>query len=138
MDSISIDLIGSEIDSVVIDQPGRLCIGFSRAYLIKTLTGSDERTRWWQAGRLCIEDAELDSTLPTGPLICAGGDIDDNIYTYRDMIPIPLDSRGRSRCELRFEGEAAPLIVTGTALRLEMQGTPAYIEHLRPSVSSRP
>ncbi|EXJ17127.1 hypothetical protein [Imhoffiella purpurea] len=129
MDSISIELKGSEIASIDCRQDG-LTIEFSRAYLIKTMTGSKERTRWWQAGSLLIDGAETGGDIPSGPLVCAGGDIEENIYTYRDMIPIPLESRGRIRCELSF-GDGESLVVTGTGIRLIMHETPKYIEHLR-------
>lgn len=132
MDSISVDLRGSEISGIE-RLAGGLRIDFSRAYLIKTMTGSAEKTRWWQVGSLIIEGSEAQSAIPTGPQVCLGGDIEDNIYTYRDMIPIPLESRGRVGCRLTLEGVAEPLAVTGTAMRLEMQDTPKYIEHIRPN-----
>ncbi|MBK1722087.1 hypothetical protein [Thiocystis violacea] len=134
MDTINVELKGSEIESIERDGD-RLTILFSRAFLLKTMTGSEEKTRWWQAGSLVIEGAEARTPLPIGPQICVGGDIEENIYTYRDMIPIPFESRGHVGCELRFEGRPEPLIVVGTAVRLNMQGTPKYIEHLRPQSS---
>ncbi|WP_338115471.1 hypothetical protein [Thiocystis minor] len=130
LDSTSIELKGAEISSIDLDQRC-LRIQIARASLIKTLTGSTERTRWWQAGVLRMEDAVLLSPLPVGPLVCTGGDLDENIYTYRDMIPIPLASRGHIRCELHFEGEASPFIVTASTVKLEMLDTPKYLEHLR-------
>lgn len=108
-----------------------MAIEFSRAYLIKSMTGSRENSRWWQAGTLVIEGAELEAPLPLGPLICAGGLITENIYAYRDMLPMPFRSQGRIRCELRFGERVPPLVVEGTGVRLEMQGVPKYIEHLR-------
>ncbi|MEA3276438.1 MAG: hypothetical protein U9Q81_14350 [Pseudomonadota bacterium] len=131
MDSSSIELPGSEIDTISL-QNGCLRVRFSRAFIIKTMTGSVERTRWWQAGELIMEGAEAVGELPSGPLVCAGGDIDENVYTYRDMVPIPLDSRGRTRCELRFRNSDARLIVDGETVRLEMADLPKYIEHIRP------
>lgn len=131
MDSSSIELPGSEISAISL-QDGRLRLSFSRAYIVKTMTGSHERTRWWQSGDLIIEGAKPDSGLPTGPLACTGGDIDDNVFTYRDMIPIPLDTRGRVRCELGFEGIDTRLIVSGETLKLQMEGVPKYIEHIKP------
>ena len=135
MDSSSIELPGSEI-SVISLQDGHLRVSFSRAYIVKTMTGSQERTRWWQSGDLIIEGAIPDSGLPTGPLACTGGDIDDNVFTYRDMIPIPLDTRGRVRCDLGFEGTDTRLIVSGETLKLQMEGVPKYIEHIRPEGGS--
>jgi hypothetical protein len=130
LDSISIDLKGSEIATIDLAD-GCLRLHFSRAYLVKTMTGSNERTRWWQAGDLVIEGAEVASAIPDGPIVCRGGDIDENIYTYRDMIPIPLESRGHARCALMFEGIAEPFVAEGTAIRLVMFDTPKYIEHIR-------
>jgi hypothetical protein len=130
MDS-SIELAGSEIDAIDVDN-GRLRIRFSRAYIVKTLTGSRERTLWWQSGDLIMEGAEVHSELPDGRLVCAGGDIDDNLFTYRNMIPLPLESRGRMRCDLRFRGTDMRLVAVGTGLRLEMEDRPKYIEHIRP------
>jgi hypothetical protein len=97
VDSSSIQLPGSEIAEVTLCD-GTLRIHFSRAYIVKTMTGSAEKTLWWQSGDLVIDRAETQQPLPQGPMICDGGDIDENVYTYRDMIPIPLNGRGHIRC----------------------------------------
>ncbi len=130
MDSSSIELPGSEVEFIELEKD-TLRVRFSRAYIIKTMTGSTDRTRWWQAGDLVLDEAEIDGPLPRGPLVCAGGDIDDNVFTYRDMIPIPLASRGRIRCELRFRDTASSLSAHGRAVRLELEEQPKYIEHIR-------
>jgi hypothetical protein len=127
---MSIDLKGSEIASIDL-QGARLSLHFSRAYLVKTMTGSSERTRWHQAGDLVIDGVEEASTIPSGPLVCRGGDIEENIFTYRDMVPVPLESRGHVRCALMFEGVEDSFVAQGTEIRLEMRETPKYIEHLR-------
>ena len=131
MDSSSIELPGSEVDSVDVDGP-IVRIRFSRAQIVKTITGSVERTRWWQQGEMVFEAASVDGGLPAMPAICVGGDVYDNVYTYRDMVPLPLATRGRAGCRLRFEGDARPLVVDAEALRLEMADVPKYIEHIRP------
>ncbi len=131
MDSSSIDLPGSEIESIDLDD-GVLRVSFSRAYIIKTMTGSVERTKWWQTGDLVMEGVEVAGELPRGALlVCTGGDVGENVYTYRDMIPLPLDSRGRTHCDLSFEGTDRKLTATAETVRLEMRGTPKYIEHIR-------
>jgi hypothetical protein len=136
VDSIDIDLRGTEISGIELDQ-GQLLIHFARAYLIKTLTGSAETTRWWQTGSLVIDGVEQVPTIPPGSLVCLGGDLEDNIYTYRDMIPVPLESRGRIRCALRFAENAVQLVAEGTGIRLRLAGSPKYIEHLRASSHSQ-
>ena len=95
------------------------------------MTGSVERTKWWQAGDLVMREAEVDGSIPGGPLVCAGGDVGENIYTYRDMIPVPLDSRGRAHCALTFRGREDTLVAKATGVQLEMIGVPKYIEHVR-------
>ena len=95
------------------------------------MTGSSERTRWWQTADLVMEGAEVEGDPPAGPLVCVGGDIDDNIFTYRDMIPLPLSSRGSVGCDLSFRDTPAHLKVMATAIRMEIKGLPKYIEHLR-------
>lgn len=131
MDSSSIELNGTRVESIDLIE-GALRIHLAPARIVKTMTGSAERTRWQQTGDLIIECAEVETRPPSGPLTCVGGDLDDNIYTYRDMIPIPLSSRGRIGCRLRFEGVKDLLIASGDAVRLEMQDVPKYIEHIRP------
>lgn len=134
MDSSSIELPGSEIESVTVKN-GALTVRFSRAYIIKTMTGSVERTRWWQAGDLVFSNAEIEGSLPAGSMICAGGDVGENVYTYRDMIPIPLASRGRAWCKLRLAGHA-PVIATADGVRLVLEAVSHYLEHIRPGSGS--
>jgi hypothetical protein len=131
MDSSTIDLPGSEVE-VVEYEDGVLTIRFSRALIIKTMSGSAERTRWWQAGALIFEDAELESSLPNCPCVCDGGDVGENVYTYRDMIPIPLESRGRARCDLKFKDQQ-PLRAWAGGVKLAMIDRPRYIEHIHAS-----
>jgi hypothetical protein len=131
MDSASIELPGSELDAILIEE-GCLRICFSRVVIIKTMTGSSERTRWWQTGELVMEGVEVEGNPPQGHLVCVGGDIEDNIYTYRDMIPLPLASKGWVGCDLGFHDTDARLKVRAVAMHLEMKGLPKYIEHLRP------
>ncbi|MCU7920100.1 MAG: hypothetical protein KZQ95_17345 [Candidatus Thiodiazotropha sp. (ex Epidulcina cf. delphinae)] len=130
MDSSTIDLPGSEIESVRFED-GKLTVRFSRAIIIKTMSGSEERTRWWQAGALVFEGAEVETDLPACPCVCDGGDVGENVYTYRDMIPMPLDSQGRAHCDLKFKGSGERLQAWADGVKLVMDDRPHYIEHLR-------
>jgi len=132
VDSTSIALPGSKISAVTVDGD-TVRVHFEPAYLIKHMTGSVERTRWWQNGALVFDGATLDpeSPLPALPVACRGGDVGENVYTYRDMVPVPLESRGRAYCALKTVDEGL-IRVEGTGVRLEMVDVPKYIEHLRP------
>jgi hypothetical protein len=131
MDSTHIDLVGSRIAAV--EQDGdTVRVVFEPAYLLKHMTGSVERTRWWQNGTLVFDDAELadEDVLQQLPADCGGGDVGENVYTYRDMVPVPLESRGRAHCALKIGDQV--LRVDASGVRLEMVDVPKYIEHLRP------
>ena len=138
LDSSYIELPGTRIAAV--DRDGAtLKVRLEPALIIKRMTGSKERTRWRQDGTLIL-DGVADGAGPVtgamdpleGPRGCTGGTIDDGLYSYRDMIPIPWVSRGRIRCELSLDGQTSPLRVEATAARLVMDAVPRYIEHLRP------
>ena len=130
MDSTTIDLPGCEIEAITLED-GTLTIRFSRAYLIKTISGSEERTRWWQGGALIFEDAEVEGELPAAPCVCDGGDVGENVYTYRDMLPLPLESHGRAHCALKIKGSEQLLRAQASGVRLAMDDRPYYIEHIR-------
>ncbi len=131
MEISSIELPGSEIESIGFEGDD-LILRFSRAYIIKTMSGTEERTKWWQAGDLVFEQAEVEGDLPSCPTICSGGDVGENIYTYRDMIQIPLQEEGPAHCNLRFEDTEDRLQVRALRVRLKMQDRPRYIEHIKP------
>jgi hypothetical protein len=131
MDSTSIELSGSTITGIEIDGE-TIRVRFEPAYLVKTMTGSVKRTRWWQNGALIFNGASLDDEQPVPgfPAECTGGDVGENIYTYRDMVPVPLESHGHAHCALTFDQGA--IRIEGTAVSLELEGVPKYISHLRP------
>jgi hypothetical protein len=131
LDSSQIELAGSEIQSFDW-RDGVLRVRFARASIIKSMTGSRERTRWWQPGDLVLEGVVTATGRPSGPRTCAGGDLDVNVFTYRDMIPIPFAGSGRIRCMLRWEDHSDPFIAEADAARLELDGVAKYIEHIRP------
>ncbi len=132
MDASNIELPGSTIAAVIVDGD-TVRIRFEPATLMKTMTGSVERTKWRQNGELVFSGAELaPEAMPELPAVCAGGDVGENVYTYRDMVPVPLESRGRAHCDLKFQGEDGRIRVQALAVRLEMEDVPKYVEHIRP------
>ncbi len=133
MDASSIELPGSKVSAVTVDGD-TVRIRLEPAIIIKTMTGSVERTKWWQNGELVFTGAELaeDVVLPVFPAECSGGDVGENVYTYRDMVPLPLESRGHAHCAIKFKGSDAVVRVQGETVKLVMEDVPKYIEHIRP------
>jgi hypothetical protein len=69
--------------------------------------------------------------MPACPCRIASGELVNNIYTYRDHAPLPLDWHGSVRCRLTFEGEQAPWTIEGSAMHLERIDHPRYIRHIK-------
>lgn len=131
MDSTSINLVGSKITAVEVSG-NDVKVRFEPAYLIKMMTGSVERTRWWQNGYLVFKNAELEGELPTLPAECIGGDVGESVYTYRDMVPVPMMGAGPAHCVLKLQDKEASIRVQGATVDLELEDVPKYIEHIRP------
>jgi hypothetical protein len=131
MDLTSIELPGSMLVGIeTVDEQIR--IRFEPAYLIKTMTGSEERTKWRQNIELVFENAELlEGGTLAFPVACTGGDVGENIYTYRDMIPVPLESKGQAHCDLGVDGNSLRIRVQAEGVKLVREGMPRYIAHLR-------
>lgn len=130
MDASSIDLTKTTVARVV-QERDQVRIRFEPAILIKTMTGSAERTTWRQNGELIFTGAHVEGDLPDLPGVCDGGDVGENVFTYRDMIPVPLESRGRAHCDLKIGDHS--IRVEAHTIELVLEDTPKYIEHIRPS-----
>ena len=55
----------------------------------------------------------------------------ENIYTYRDMVPVPLESRGRVGCDLALSGQNGRIRIEGEGIRLDMIQRARYVKHIR-------
>ena len=132
MDTTSIELVDSEIEKINIEGDV-ITIYFNRAYIEKTMSDSVEITRWWQAGQLIFQNAELIGDLPPFPAICTGGDVSESVYTYRDMIPLPLKGAGRATCLLKIKDTEQVIQVEAEEVEMVMIDRPQYIKHIRQS-----
>ncbi len=130
MDTTSIELVDSEIEAIKVEG-NTIQIHFNRAYIEKTMSDSTDITRWWQAGDLIFQGAELTADLPTMPAVCAGGDVSENVYTYRDMIPLPLKSEGHAACQLKIKDSDALICIQAESVEMKMIDRPQYIKHIR-------
>lgn len=123
-----LSLVDARITAV--EQDGtRIRLRLEPFFVYVSLTGSEQQTKWRQEGSLVFEDAELTGgDLQPGTL--SGGDLHDNAYTYRDRVPLPLDSRGRVGCTLRFRDAAQALEIRSGRVRLETVGQRRYVQHV--------
>lgn len=108
-----------------------ITLRFSRVQLIQEMENAFEDSLWTQAVNLTIGDYRLDGELPACPCEISGGDITNNIYTYRDHAPLPINWRGDVRCVLKVAGDNAKFSITGNSMQLEQLETPRYVRHIK-------
>jgi hypothetical protein len=108
-----------------------ITLRFSQVYLVQEMENAFEDSLWTQAVNLSVRDYSLDGELPACPCEISGGDITNNIYTYRDHAPLPINWRGDVRCVLQPAGSDVMFSISGTAMQLEQIETPRYLRHIK-------
>ena len=117
------------IDKVDLDAR-RVVLRFREANIEKIMDDADQRTLWTQAGSIEMWTPRLSAELPASPFRIARMDVDDGLYTQRDMMRIPLDVSGEIVLSLWIEGMDEPLRLEGSRARLRLEGSPTYIRHV--------
>ena len=69
--------------------------------------------------------------MPSLPATCRGGDVGENVYTDRDMIPEPFSSHGHAHCNIQVSDGGPGIRIEAQGVRLVMEETAKYIEHIR-------
>jgi hypothetical protein len=128
--SYTLQLPEARLESIDRDADA-ITLHFSQVYLVQEMENAFEDSLWTQAVNLGIRDYSLDGELPACPCEISGGDITNNIYTYRDHAPLPIDWRGDVRCTLKIAGSDAVFSISGAAMQLEQLETPRYIRHIK-------
>lgn len=128
--SYQLQLPGAQLASI--DRDGdSITLHFSRVHLIQAMENAFEDSLWTQAVSLSVKDMRLDGELPACPCEIAGGDMTNNIYTYRDHAPLPIDWRGDVRCTFTVAGTGARFSIVGEAMQLQQHEHPRYIRHVK-------
>ncbi|MEN8109163.1 MAG: hypothetical protein ABFS22_14310, partial [Pseudomonadota bacterium] len=95
----TLQIPGAELASI--EQTGNeITLHFSQVQLVQEMEGAIEDSLWTQAVNLVIRDIDIEGELPACPCVIKGGDMVDNIFTYRDHAPLPINWRGEVRCTL--------------------------------------
>jgi hypothetical protein len=128
--SYTLQLPEARLESIDRDADA-ITLRFSQVYLVQEMENAFEDSLWTQAVNLSIRDYSLDGELPACPCEISGGDITNNIYTYRDHAPLPINWHGDVRCTLKLTGNDAGFSISGTGMQLEQIETPRYIRHIK-------
>ena len=119
------------LESIDRDGDDSITLHFSKVFLVQEMEGAIEDSLWTQAVSLTIRDIEIDGALPDCPCEISGGDITNNIYTYRDHAPLPIDWRGDVRCKLVTRDSGSSVTISGESMQLEQIDHPRYIRHIK-------
>lgn len=107
-----------------------ITLHFSLVHLVQMMEDTFQDSLWKQACNLVIRSVEIDGELPECPCEIQGGDMINNIYTYRDHAPLPIDWSGSVSCKFTVAGSGAVFTIDGTAMQMEMIDHPRYIRHI--------
>ena len=125
----SLQLPGARLERIEQDDD-TVTLHFSLIHLVQVMEGAFQDSLWKQACTLVIRNVEIDGELPQCPCEIQGGDMTDNIYTYRDHAPLPINWNGSVGCKFTVAGSNATFSIDGTAMKMEMLDHPRYIRHI--------
>ena len=108
-----------------------ITLHFSQVRLVQEMENAMEDSLWTQAIDLTIKGIELEGELPACPCEIAGGDLIDNIFTYRDHAPLPINWQGAVSCRLIVAGHDTGFTISGTTINVKQIDNPRYIKHVK-------
>jgi hypothetical protein len=126
-----LQLPGAQLERIERDGEDRITLHFSRVQLVQEMEGAFENSLWTQAVRLTLHDIELEGELPACPCELQGGDLTNNIYTWRNQVPLPIGWRGDVGCKLTVAGTDAVFSIRANRMSLEQIDYPRYIKHIK-------
>lgn len=125
----SLQLPGARLERIE-QEDDTVTLHFSLIHLVQVMEGAFQDSLWKQACDLVIRNVAIDGKLPQCPCEIQGGDMIDNIYTYRDHAPLPIDWNGSVGCKFTVAGSSTAFSIDGTAMKMEMLDHPRYIRHI--------
>jgi hypothetical protein len=108
-----------------------ITLHFSQVQLVQEMENAIEDSLWTQALDLTLKGIEIEGELPQCPCELRGGDLTDNIFTYRDHAPLPISWRGTVSCKLCVAGNDTCFTISGESLKVNQIAHPRYIKHIK-------
>lgn len=126
----TLQIPGAQLESIE-QGDNEITLHFSQVQLLQEMEAAIEDSLWTQAINLTIRDIGIEGELPECPCVIKGGDMINNIFTYRDHAPLPINWQGEVRCVLTVEDSGAKFSIDGESMQLEQIGNPRYIKHIK-------
>lgn len=108
-----------------------ITLHFSQVQLVQEMENAFENSLWTQAIDLSIKGIELEGELPACPCEITAGDLIDNIFTYRNHAPLPINWQGEVCCTLTVAGNDSGFTISGVSINVEQLDNPRYIKHFK-------
>lgn len=121
---------GARLESVERSQD-TVSLRFSRVELIQVMENAFDDSLWHQPVNLTISNCSVAGDLPETGCEIESGEMTDNIYTYRDSVPLPINWRGDVSCSFKTAGNGQAFSITGDSMLLEQVGHPRYLKHVK-------
>jgi hypothetical protein len=125
----SLQLPGAQLERIERSDDA-ITLHFSQAHLVQVMEDTFQDSLWRQACNLVIRNVGINGELPQCPCEIQGGDMINNIYTYRDHAPLPIDWSGSVGCRFTIAGSGTVFSIDGSSMQMEMIDHPRYIRHI--------
>ena len=126
----TLQIPGAQLESIE-QTDNEITLHFSQVQLVQEMENAIEDSLWTQAIDLTIKGIELEGELPACPCEIAGGDLIDNIFTYRDHAPLPINWQGEVSCKLTVAGHDTGFTISGATINVNQIDNPRYIKHVK-------
>ncbi len=128
MSTIVWELQGSQIVSIT-REGDDLVLQLEPFFLLKSLAGSIDQTRWQQQGSLLLRNVSFSGEMDlTGAI--SSGQLTHNAFVYRDEVPMPVSVQGEVSLQLKLVHEKNELLIECEQLELQPQGLEKYVAHI--------
>ena len=123
-----LQLPGAQLESI--EQDGdSVTLHFSLVHLVQEMENAFEDSLWTQAIDLTAKGCSIEGDVPDCPCELGGGDLTDNIFTYRDHAPLPINWRGEVHCKLNTTtGDALWTVFLGSLIA--GLGVPVFMAYM--------
>jgi len=126
----TLQLPGAQLASIEQGED-EITLHFSQVQLLQEMENAIEDSLWTQALDLTVKGIEVEGELPACPCEVTGGDLTDNIFTYRHHAPLPISWRGAVACKLTVAGNDTGFTISGDSLKVDQIAHPRYIRHVK-------
>ncbi|UCC56266.1 MAG: hypothetical protein JSU75_00330 [Gammaproteobacteria bacterium] len=126
----TLQLPGAQLESIE-QGDNEITLHFSQFHIVQEMENAYEDSLWTQACNLLLRNIKVSGDLPECPCEIKGGDLTNNIFTYRDHAPLPIDWHGDTGCRFIMAGSDTGFSIDAEYLQVERLEHPRYIKHIK-------